>query len=584
VERPLRPRSPIRRPLLFAALTLSLITAGLAADLDRRVQEKVRVPHQGQLNDLERWLTEVPAFVQSHADFVDDSFPNPPLVLLLLYPVTRLSPAHAQVAWAGGKAVFAILIFAACLAMTRGGGVELTVPATALVLGVWIWPVMGDIQDGQTNLLMLLPLTVGLWRVQKETASDDWAGGLLIALAVSIKVTPLIFVGYLAIKGRWRAVLASLTGLVLWLIGIPTLAFGWTQSSRWLTQWSAIMIAPYALHGSVAYVAGQSIPGILGRLLRHVPAFVSDRTGEPYYMNLADVSAPVVNGITRTILIVVALLGLSWMRQGDGTLRSRRYVMEIGAVASFMLWASERTWVAHYVSLVLPLVAVAMVFDDARTSDTERRWTRWILLGGGALMLWTSDLAKVFSADGRHYVKMIGIPLWVSLSLAVDIIVATRTPRPLEPDGASHPGPVHRSEGMDDEPARHRGVDQDAEPVVERVRDQACHGVGEASHPAILLEHALIDLDVRNPSPHSVRRDDRPHLGRDPGVSSPADRHTMLRVTRPWKWAFRIMSGRRLRSSAGQTDRGGTGDGRCCQNNDDRSSRSRLCAGPRSSP
>lgn len=421
------PARQIRASATLVVLVLAIATLPFAFHLQYRVEKKLRAQQERQINDFERWMVIVPRYLHERIDFVTDSFPNPPVVLLVLAPLTTLPPARAQLVWACLKSILAIAIVLLCLGMVRRAGVEPTMPAIALTLGVWLWPVVGDIQAGQTNLVMLLPLVAGLSVVQVERRIGDWLGGFLIGLAVCIKVTPLAFLPYAVFRRRGRVVGGILVGLVAWLFVVPALAFGWQQNLRWLGQYYRIMVEPYVVHGQVKYIVGQSIPSLVSRLLRHVPAFASGGPDE-YYVNVVDLPEPVVAWIIRGVLLAIAVAGVTWAWRPPPTLRSRRYVAEIGCVAAFMLWASQRTWVEHFVTLVLPAFAVAMIGSDPGESPRSRRRARWALLAALGLLALTSDIGKLFGPHGADYVRTIGVAFWASVFLVLVIVTARLAP------------------------------------------------------------------------------------------------------------------------------------------------------------
>ncbi len=401
-----------------------LLTVLLAFHTHQRVARMERTEQSPQINDFGRWLVLVPRFWHDRADFVNDEFPNPPLTMLAIVPFTKLPAATAQFLWICAKTLMASGIFVLCRRIVRRAGVELTVPAMALLLAVWLGPVIGDMQEGNTNLLMLLPLVAGLAAVQRERRGADWLGGLLVALAISIKVTPLIFLPYALLRRRWTWALAVGGGVLLWLLLIPGLVFGWHQNLRWLGQWASIMIQPYVAHGEV-HLGGQSIPSLLTRLLRHVPAIVSEQGGvvEGHALNVVDLPEMIVNWISRGVLVVIGITGALWARPPLPTLRSRRYVIEIGAVAAFMLWASQRTWVPHYVTLVLTLFAVAMVASDSAEPARARR-RAWLALALSAgLMALTGDAQKIIPGCG-HCAKTFGVSFWASVLLVVALVTS----------------------------------------------------------------------------------------------------------------------------------------------------------------
>ena len=107
----------------------------------------------------------------------------------------------------------------------------------------------------------------------------------------------------------------------------------------------------------------QSFGSFALRLFSAVPVFETTQDGvaRGHYMNLFAFSTAAVFQIVRGVMIAVAVCGLVWTRRRLETLRSPRYLLEIGAVAAFMLWFSERTWVHHYVSFILTLCAAAAI-------------------------------------------------------------------------------------------------------------------------------------------------------------------------------------------------------------------------------
>ncbi len=123
-------------------------------------------------------------------------------------------------------------------------------------------------------------------------------------------------------------------------------------------------------------------------------------------------------------MVGVALAGLWWMRKPLGTLRSRRYILEVAAVSAFMLWFSERTWVHHYVSFVLMLSAAAMIVSDPEEPERSRQL---VYRSAGiffALTLFASEAGKIFGRDGIDWVKAYGVYLVGSLIMTTAVLRA----------------------------------------------------------------------------------------------------------------------------------------------------------------
>ena len=418
----LAPNTLVRRLVILSALTTLIIGFQQCA----RTSQKLADPQGGHINDFDRWMIMTPAFLHDRVDYVDDLLPTPPITLIAFAPFTWLSRPAAQFAWVAVKLLLVCLVFALAAGMVARTGIRLTTPAILLMVSGWWLAVIVDMQEGQTNFLALLPLIAGLALAQRESPRLDMSAGGLIGLGVAVKVTPLVFVAYFAWRRRWRvAASAVLSVAVCWLV-VPALAFGWDQNLEWLEQWARIMILPYATRGEVFYSTSQSVGSFALRLLSEVPAFETHRGGgvQPHFMNVLDLSPAVVQRIVRGLMVGVALAGLWWMRKPLGTLRSRRYLLEVAAVGAFMLWFSERTWVHHYISFVLMLSAAAMIVSDPEEPERSRR----LVYGSAgiffALTLFASEAGKIFGRDGIDWVKAYGVYLLGSVIMTIAVLRA----------------------------------------------------------------------------------------------------------------------------------------------------------------
>ena len=410
-----------------------ILAVGLIVTIVAAFQARSRVIHREKtgstryVNDFDRWMVVVPPFVQHHVPYTSDTFPTPPVTLAIFGPLTWFSPPNAEWIWALCKYFFSVGIFWAVYRIARQAGVNLSITAVLLMLAVWFWPALQDIQEGQTNLLMLLPLTLGLCAAQLDKPAWKWLGGILVGFAVCIKVTPLVFLIYFLWKRQWHVAGGVVAGLMSGLLFIPAAIFGWGQNLAWLKQWTRIMIVPYLKGGHLTYFVGQSIPVFIARLIRHVPAFPMhpDKLHPAHYVNVMNVSAPAADMIIRLVLVAIGLVGLWWSRKAMPTLRHRRYVMEIGGVAAFMLWASPRTWVPHFVTLILTLTAVGMILSDPLMAYIARRRALLALSVAAVLMFLTTDVAKVLGPNGHRWMLTIGVSLWASVLLML-VVFTTR--------------------------------------------------------------------------------------------------------------------------------------------------------------
>jgi hypothetical protein len=291
----------------------------------------------------------------------------------------------------------------------------------ALILAGWWLPVVVDMQEGQMNFLALLPLVAGLYVAQRETPASDVSAGLLIGLGAAIKVTPVAFLVYFLWKRRWRVAAAGIASVAICLFVLPALFFGWHQNLKWLGEWAQVMIVPYLARGHIEYGSTQSVGSFAVRLLSASPAFEVHRDGvfEYGYMNLATLSSGAVHLVVRVLMFAVAVAGLVWMRRPLESLRSQRYVLEIGAVAAFTLWFSERTWVHHYVSFVLTLSAAGMVLSDPAVPEPRQLLLKRLLIFFSIATLFASEAGRLFGSHGVEWAKAVGVFLWASVPVTM---------------------------------------------------------------------------------------------------------------------------------------------------------------------
>ena len=153
---------------------------------------------------------------------------------------------------------------------------------------------------GQPNLtlLTLLLAAFACLRLGREAPA-----GVLVATAAAIKAFPILALGYFVYRRMWRAALATVAALLVWLLVVPLPFRTPAQAMADLAVWSRGMVFTYNAHGiaqrpyrSFSY-KNQSIMALAHRLLRDVPAdgekvlsqhITKRRQGQPVRGMLAD--------------------------------------------------------------------------------------------------------------------------------------------------------------------------------------------------------------------------------------------------------------------------------------------------------
>jgi glycosyl transferase family 87 len=179
----------------------------------------------------------------------------PPTFLLCFEPLTLMSPAHAYWTWIALNC----LAMAAALAMLLGPPSHLDVTTALSLAGFAIlFPAFADnFGYAQSHAIVLLLLVLAMRSLDNGM---DRAAGAAIAIAVLLRIFPVILFGYLLMRRRWRTLtfaivcLAIGAAITIAFIGLRTTldfreAIAFVTDSGWL-----IRPANVALHAFIARV------------------------------------------------------------------------------------------------------------------------------------------------------------------------------------------------------------------------------------------------------------------------------------------------------------------------------------------
>jgi alpha-1,2-mannosyltransferase len=210
-------------------------------------------------------------------------------------------------------------------------------PAALVGFGVLLWafPLVRALALGQGTGMVMLALAAGIW----GSARERWGvAGVGFGIATVLKVSPVLFVAYLLLRGHhrvWKSALATVIGAcaLAAAVGRPG------DLIVWLTR-----IGPSVSKGTLS-LQNQSVVGALARLTTgHDDLFRAIGTGRWYLLAYVAWGA--------------GLVGLWWCRR-----RKRLDVLELGVLVLVILFAGPLTWDHYFAWAVLPAVLIA---DPAR--------------------------------------------------------------------------------------------------------------------------------------------------------------------------------------------------------------------------
>jgi alpha-1,2-mannosyltransferase len=199
---------------------------------------------------------------------------------------------------------------------------------------VYLEPIRSNFEFGQINVVLMTLVIADC--VPRKT---PWPRGLLLGLAIALKLTPAVFLLYFLLRRDTRALLASVASAIL----ATALGFVVAAHDSW-EYWTETVHDTDRI-GTATYLTNQNIAGTLARLgLGETPRFVI------------------------WLIACFAVLGLTvWavrrvLRSGDSSeLRSGdKAVLALICVAMFGLVVSPVSWSHHWV-WALPAVLVTAV-------------------------------------------------------------------------------------------------------------------------------------------------------------------------------------------------------------------------------
>lgn len=414
-------RGPSPRVWILAAMSVFLVV--LAAQYLVKISDTRRTNRSA----IQRWQPQLLGLDQGEDISKAYQYPNPPIMSVLLLPLARLPSATMAITWYLAKCLMALLVMAWSLRLVdKGNRLPWWIQGGIVLLA--LRPIVGDLQHGNVNLFIFFIVMAGLMLV---ALGRSFPGGVLMALAVCCKVTPLLFIPYFAWKRDWRFLGGWAVGMLLFLWPglVPSLVLGFEENQRNLVSWYREMVHPFVVEGKVtAEHSNQSLPGLVFRLLTKSPSFVEylDGVFTPVeFHNWVELSPSLAKGITQAAALAFGALILWTCRPGFEPVRHGewpRLAAEWSLILVGMLLLSERTWKHHAVTLALPwAVILANLWADNKGLV---RWTCGLAAAVSVLGMWSTSTgllhdrtAKLGQVYGGYTVAFLAMAVAIAVSL-----------------------------------------------------------------------------------------------------------------------------------------------------------------------
>ena len=292
-------------------------------------------------------------------------FTYPPIAAIVFGPLRICSVRDDEVAVT--LVNLALVAVFAHLTMRLGGSAagdarQSRAAWLASAAAVWIWPVTSALGYGQIDLLIaalvLADLTFG---------RDARWGGLLVGAAAALKLTPLIFIAYLALSGRPGMAVRAVGAFALsiaaafavcpgdassyWTGGVLDTSHitggGYTAGRGPANQslhGALLRVAPGLSHHPVIWLAACAIVGFVGVVLA---VSAARRGDERWGFASTAVTGLLICPISWVHHWVIALAGLLLLATGPRRSAARSIRSAIAVVAAAGSWSIKPVIAAH---------------------------------------------------------------------------------------------------------------------------------------------------------------------------------------------------------------------------------------------
>src|ERR1041384_2014399 len=272
---------------------------------------------------------------------------------------------------------------------------------------------LGQVMDYRYPPFFLLALAP-LWLLPYHTASYVWTlfefivvflvfaslylllrrrdiiSALLLALAITIKLTPILLLPYFAVKKRWKIVWGVLVFLILFNIA-PSAYFGFRENNQLLETWYNHVVASQQFHEENGPI-NLSLKGELTRYLSDVD-YSARIDGDVNYpaVNVASLSRDRVVDAWAALagLLFIGVLLVIWRRTPNeaGSFRASGHQavshddltrLELSIMICLMLFVSPLTSKIYFTAALWPLACMAEVASQG--TDRQRKLSRYGLM------------------------------------------------------------------------------------------------------------------------------------------------------------------------------------------------------------
>jgi alpha-1,2-mannosyltransferase len=382
-----------------------------------------------------RWRDQL-QHLESEDIYQRHNFPYPPIMAMILEPLMHVPPLAGSLGWFLLKLGMTVLAFTLVFRLVETIAEPFPPWAKAVTVMLSLRPITGDLSHGNINLFILLLVVAALFAFHRR---KDWLAGIVLALGIACKVTPALFVPYLLWKRAWKSLWGCALGLVVFLVLVPGLRFGFERNLTLLRHWADNMVAPFVVQGTVTSDhLNQSLPGLVFRLMTHNPSGHDPLGLNPEYENFVTLDQRQAGWLIKGCMLAFAGVIIWSCRTSIRTRQGWRLAAEYSLVILGMLLFSERTWKHHCVTLMIPFAVLSYFVAVCRPAHSMRYYLLGSLAAVVLLMTLTSTPGFGVMDNLAQRAEVYGAYVWAYLVLigALVAILRSRREAPIRTEAA----------------------------------------------------------------------------------------------------------------------------------------------------
>jgi len=312
---------------------------------------------------------------------VDLLYLYPPLLAQLLGPLTSAAPATARLVWCAGNYVavwISILCLARILASSWWGALPPLHRVSLVAFFVFCFePLYVGLGDGQVTAIVLALLSLC---ALGALTGRDWLVGSAIAIAMHVKLTPLLLLVAPIALGRFRAV--AWFAAVAVSLGCPSLAL----------PGGVDVVTDFAA-SALRTADEQALSGFAHNIK------LSRTLLAP--LGLADLAA--ARWLVKGAIVAAAIFGVLRLRTQTKRAadESLSYLRAVAFLVPLMILVAPIVWFHHLAWCLVPLDIASM--RSAATFDERMKYLTWTLgiyfvcSQAYLLLIWTMQLAPALT-------------------------------------------------------------------------------------------------------------------------------------------------------------------------------------------